>query len=83
MNKYDSVDHIPQALYAERFAELLQTVRERAPQLVAAEAWLSDWIATRHRRLCEMPCDLFASQDGFAEVEYVLRDDLENLLSSR
>lgn len=77
MNKYDSVDHIPAALYAERFAELLQTVRERAPQL-DAQQWLKDWVATRHRRLCEMPCDLFASQDGFAEVEYVLHEELSS-----
>lgn len=82
MDKYENANHIPAALYAECFSELLQSVRQYAPSLDAG-AWLSDWVVTRHRRLCEMPCDLFASQDGFAEVEYVLREDLQNLLSSR
>ena len=81
MDKYDSVNHIPSALYAERFSELLETVRKHGVQIDSA--WLTEWVVTRHRRLCEMPCDLFASQDGFAEVEYVLREDLQNLLSPR
>lgn len=76
MRKYENADHIDADLYEERFAELLEIVQRYGKP--DSEKWLRDWVLTYQQRLCDVPVDLFPSQDGFAEVEYVLREFLED-----
>ena len=69
---------VSEQLYQERCAALSQIVRKYEPNL-EAEKWIAQWVEVRHQRLCGTPSDFFHGEDGFSEVEYVLREDLEKL----
>lgn len=73
-----------ETLHHERMHELqglLETVQANNPHIdldgLQPEDWLARWVNKRQSRLNnDAPAELFESQDGMAEVEHLLREQL-------
>jgi len=86
MFAFDPPSHLPllpdvAACYAERCQELFELTKAMAAnnqEIVLKqnlEKWILDWVEQPLVRLDnDRPSDHFASQDGFSEVEYYLRE---------